>query len=159
MIIQEIHGEILLLNNLMNKTKKTVFYIKIFSAILLGIFFVNVLNKEIFIAGTPRIRQDVGVRFIASLKQLTSIPSEFIARLRNNKSTPTSQNLANVPYHMVSKGVYAKETGVTSVKLYKENEVQWLVYTFQFKGKTYKIRYAAGDSPPNPQLLEKIFNK
>ncbi len=143
----------------MRKKSKVIQYLKIFSGIFIAMVLINILNKEIFIAGTPRIRQDVGVRFIASLKQLTSIPSEFIARLRNNKSTPTSQNLANVPYHIVSKGVYAKESGVTSVKLYKENEVQWLVYTFQFKGKTYKIRYAAGDSPPNPQLLEKIFNK
>lgn len=148
----------------MNNSKK-ITYIKILSAIFISIIAVNLLSSQIFLANSPRLRPNLGNYLIVKLKNLTIGPNSFLANLFTDKSkivkqkptANTEKQVANIPYNQIAKGVYAKEQGNITYKLYKDNEVDWLEYRFVYKNKEYVIKYAAGDTVPNKELFVKLL--
>ncbi|OGK21052.1 hypothetical protein A2866_01830 [Candidatus Roizmanbacteria bacterium RIFCSPHIGHO2_01_FULL_39_8] len=148
-------------------SRKKIFYAKLVSAVIIAAFIVNYLGQDVFHAGTPRIRPDAQSLILARLTGLISLSRNFIAQLPFAKSRSSlegeratvQQGKPDNSYKPVAQGVYAKEEGDKKIKLYQENEVQWLYYEFDYKGKHYKIRYALSDGAPNRESLEKILGE
>lgn len=57
----------------------------------------------------------------------------------------------------ISKGIYAQDLNKGTYILIKENEVEWIEYTFNIKGKKIKIKVPKGEPPPEEKLLEQIY--
>lgn len=135
--------------------KNKIFYTKILTTIVISFFAVILLNNTVFFADSPRIRPDAGSRLIARITRLVTTPVSLVARLINGPTA--SEELKDLPFQQVAKGVYAKEKGNMSVRLYKVNEVDWVAYTFEFNGVTHTIRYPQGSEPPTRETLEKMY--
>lgn len=141
------------------KNKKL--YLKIIGVIVISFIVVKLGSNEIFIANTPKIRPDI----FARVNVLISNNIGFIAQLfnKNNKNLAevekrrVEEYLKDIPLKIAAKGIYAKSRGNMSYTLIKENEVEWIVYTFNIKGKEIKIKVPKGQSPPSQDLLEKIY--
>lgn len=128
--------------------------------ILISAFFIaNFSSKNIFIANTPKINK----QFIAQLGQI------FQNRSRQNKehlavnpnpapiSANTTNTLSKAILKKISSGVYAGEYNKTKVFVYKENEIEWIEYTFNVNGKAIKIRVPKGQQPPSQKDVDFIF--
>ena len=142
---------------MINFSRKKILYFKILGVIVLGFFIANILSKEIFLANSPRLRPDLRAHLTARIVSLLDGPKAFIARLFRGKTI--EEELINVSYRSVAKGVYAKEKADKSIKLYREDDVEWLYYEFDYKGKHYRVRYAKSDGLPNQNSLERMVAK
>lgn len=146
---------------------KKFFYIKILIVIVLSIVAVKIITPEIFLANTPRFRPDLN-NYLASKANDLFGSGNFIANLFNWRFEPSQEQLAQtveatkeklkgVPFQQLTKGVYAKSGGNTSYTIIKENEIEWLEYTFNVKGREIKIKVPRGEEPLSQELLEKIY--
>jgi len=135
-------------------------YFKFFLAIFSGILFSNFLIKNVFIANSPKIRPNLDKYFAKKF-----IPKDFnqksekkdadIIKAKNNALIFTQINKNNfVP---ISKGVYANYLEKGNYILIKENEVEWIMYTFNINGKEVKIKVPKGEPTPNQKVLEVLY--
>lgn len=140
----------------MINTQKRKYYSKVLIALVVSLLIANVAIKDIFLANTPRVSPNWHNNVLVKFANLLNVPTTFFAGLFRGKTL--DEELKNVPYHPVARGVYAKQLENKSLKFYKESEVEWLTYTFVHNGKTYTIRYAAGENPPNEELLKELLD-
>lgn len=139
--------------------KKINHSVKIFTAIFFAFIVVKFFSGEIFLANTPRLRNDIGPRFISALKNSASFPGRTFARLFIYSSPEAIEaRLSKVPFKKLAGGVYAKENEDTLLKTYKIGEVQWVSVTFTYKGKTYNIHYVAGDVAPDIEQFKRSLD-
>ena len=109
------------------------------------------LSDLIFIRNTPVIRPNLNsylaLRF-AGFKQY--VAALFV-------SPQNTIIIDNVPLKMITKGVYAaKSSKGESYTLYKQNDVEWVEYVFNIKGKEVKINVPKGQLPPPRYSLESV---
>lgn len=130
-------------------------YISIFLAIFIAFLISNFAIQNIFIAKSPRIRQNLDRVIVWNL---FSPPQKKI----NNQENKVNENLYYEKldknnFVSLNKGVYAADLNNGRYILIKENEVEWIIYTFRIKDKEIKIKVPKGEDPPSQQVLEQIY--
>ncbi len=132
------------------------YWIKIITGIFLSYLISVFLLKEIFIADSPRIRQDVGSYLAKRITGFFSSRYNFVASLFYTNKDPKKE-LENIPFQNIAKGIYAKSKGNMSYTYVKLNEVEWVEYRFYIKGKEIKIHVPKEQIPPSQEELNKLF--
>ncbi|HLL60887.1 MAG TPA: hypothetical protein VK338_04175 [Candidatus Nitrosocosmicus sp.] len=133
------------------KDKKT--YIKILIALVFAYFIGSFVNNEIFIADSPTVRPNLRGHFIAKIDSFAEKRAPFLAKWIYNFKT-SEEKLANTPFTVLTKGVYAKSATNIAYIEYKKDEIDWLEYTFIVKGKEVKINVPKGQNPPSQEIVE-----
>ena len=135
--------------------KKTVLkYGKIIIAIAFAFYFSSFLNKEIFIANSPMVRNDWKEYISGRMNSLN--PIAWIKNFGRDKEMAAIREKLKKNIVPVAKGVSAASEGSNSYIEYKLDEVEWtqVVYTL-LNGKTVTIKYPKGMPVPPKE----IFNK
>jgi len=63
----------------------------------------------------------------------------------------------NLPLKNVSQGVYADEVNGNQVFQIKTNEINYVEYTFNIKGKEVKIKVPKDQEKPSQELMERMY--
>lgn len=146
---------------------KKLFYTKILIVLVLGLGVVKILVPEIFLANTPRIKPNIDKYIVFRVNKSLENGSSFIARIFNWKSEPSQEQLAqtvqtaeellkDIPFKQMTKGVYAKSNNNISYTMVRDNEIDWVEYSFDIKGKQVKIKVPKGEQPPPQEALESL---
>lgn len=146
---------------------KKLFYTKILIVLVLGLVAVRILVPEIFLANTPRIKPNLDKYIAFRVNNLLERGNNFIARIFNRKSEPSQEQLVqtvqtaedslkNIPFKQMTKGVYAKSNNNISYTIVRDNEIDWVEYSFDIKGKQVKIKVPRGEQPPSQETLESL---
>lgn len=134
---------------------KNKFYLKIFFVFFLTYLITNFLIKEVFLANGLKVRPNLLSYLSTRVSDLIRIESNrFISLFK--KSPDIKEELKDVPFHMVTKGIYGKSRGNYSYTEVRLNETEWIEYTFNIKGIEIKIKVPKGQNPPNQKMLEEI---
>jgi len=111
---------------------------KIFFTILISFIVASFLKKSVFIADTPRLRQDLSIN---------SLMASIV-----NRPGQTGES-----YKKITNGVYARETATSSTKEYRMNEITWVERKYIVNGKEIIIKIAKGDTAPSQMIMEQIY--
>jgi hypothetical protein len=135
------------------------FYIKIALVVLVSFAAVKGLSNEIFIADSPRLRPDMGENIARRLDALIPKGKSQIAQEAPPGANvkPIQEILADVPLKEVAQGVYAKEGDGMNYTIFKEEEMEFVLYTFTIRGEEVKLRVPKDSEPPSQEELEKIY--
>ncbi|GEM_PF-2704113 len=136
---------------------KVKLYSKILIALVLSFLVSSVAIKEVFVANSPKIREDLpsylAFRITDLFEQKTAI-----AKKQLQETPPPQQQLQSVSFQVLFKGVSAKSNTTTTYTVIKEGEVEWVEYTFHLNdGREIKIKVPKGEKPPNPRDIENRF--
>lgn len=129
---------------------------------LLAFFIANTASSELFVARSTRFRPDLGNYLAGRVgRGYSTLSYLFIGRptYTNIETTALNQidsDLAETPLQALAPGVYAKENAKTTYIIVKEGEIEYQVYTFVIKDKTYTVRVPRGQNSPTQQSVEKI---
>lgn len=126
------------------------FYLKIIAVLVLTFIISQFFVNEVFIAKSPVVRPDL-VAYLAG--KIGNPFSGFIAR---QPSTGKEEDLSNVPFHELAKGVSAKSKGNTSLTVIKINQIDWVVYTVKVRGVTRIVRIPKGQALPPQTVIDKL---
>jgi hypothetical protein len=136
-------------------------FFKFFLAIFLSIIFSNFLIKNVFIANSPKIRPNLDYYLAQKF-----FPKDLFNKIskRNNVNNAQFQNKGLIfsqinknNFIPINKGVYATDLKKGNYILIKENEVEWVIYTFSINGKEIKIKVPKGEPTPNQKVLEALY--
>lgn len=134
--------------------EKKVLYLKIGACIFLSLIFTRFLLKNVYIANSPYFRNDLNpARILASL---TESGQTILSKLFG-KNQFADIPLEFIPFKSIEKGIYAKENKTSSYTLYKEAEIEWYEFAFEYKGKKHILKIPKGQSPPPQEVLEKLY--
>lgn len=142
-------------------------YLKIVIVLILAFVIADLSSKNVFIAGTPRINPFL----IARINNLfspgsTATPSNIASNQPVGsqtgviKQTDLPQQVVqalNTPLKPVSKGVYAGEKNNIKVYEFRQDEIDWVEYTFMVNGKEIKIKAPKGQKSPTQEDIELIY--
>lgn len=67
------------------------------------------------------------------------------------------EKILKAPLNQVSQGVYAGEVDGTQVYEVRTNEIDYLEYTFNVKGKEIKIKVPKDQRPPSQEEMEVLY--
>lgn len=138
---------------------------KILIAILLSFLFSSLLNREIFLANTPRLKMPLHEYIITKIKwglYMAKYGNKAL-ELKNKPFTPAPSTLKNMqeviyaPVKKISQGIYAQQKGNVVRFIIKENEIEWVEYRFRIRGKERIIKIPKDQAPPTREKLEEIF--
>lgn len=134
-------------------------YIKILVVMALAFFIADLSSKTVFLAKTPKINPN----FIARLNNIfpkknkeETIALPVMVKRREELPSAITESL-NMPLKPVSKGVYAGEKNNINVYEFRQDEIDWVEYTFVINGKEMKIKVPKGQTPPKKEELEQIY--
>lgn len=136
-------------------------YSRISLAIVLAFLTSELLVQEVFLAETPRIRQDLADRVVNTSLAFVNIDNyrnlfQGQGFFQKDPNSPQSirDSLAKTPLNPTAiKGVYAKETDNAEQIEIIYDEVDWVQMTYVKKdGTTEIIQIPAGTEPPPPGL-------
>lgn len=146
--------------------------IKIILVLVLSFLTVQYLQKDLFLANTPRLRlpiqtylaSKIGDLFV-KIKEIASLfptlPKEFAKKASTYQlSQQTLDNIKKAslkPLNRIAAGTYAATEGNATVIEFKENEVEWIEYTYNLNGKEIKIRVPKGQAVPSQETVEKFY--
>ena len=137
--------------------KIKLIYIQIFTALFIGFIASRILIKNVFIANTPRIQSD----FVSSAKNLFALLLSggrySISKLSDAESQQMDAMAKSNLLRPLTKGIYAAEDAKRTYMIVKENEVEWMEYSYVVKGKTVKIRVPRGATAPTQDTVEKLY--
>ena len=136
---------------------KKLIYIKIAIAIFLSFIIVRIGSQAVFIANTPYIRPDLNQYAAFNFSRFIGGGAALYTLIFDRNKLNIKDELKDVPLNTLAKGVYAKDKKNISYILIKDNEVEWIEYKFQLKGKEMIIKVPKGDKPPSQELLEKLY--
>jgi len=143
--------------------------IKVFIVFLLSFISSFFLIKNIFIANSPKIRQNIGAYFAMKAKNLFnkiySLASlnnyrQFFNIPNNNtikRNEEIKNKLKNKPLIPLGKGVYARIDGKDVLIEINLEGVDFVEYVFNIKGKEVKIKVPKGENPPPKEVVEKFY--
>jgi hypothetical protein len=134
----------------MNNSK---LYLKIAGILLFSLFVINTFANDVFIAGTPKIRPDAQAVLAGRFGLLVQSPRDFIATL----FPPAPKDLKDVPLQPIGTGVYAHEKEHTKEVIFKDNEINWIEYTYIVNGQEIKIRVPEGQPAPPQKVVERNY--
>lgn len=89
--------------------------------------------------------------------QPTRASSEIAVVDTPTQSKKVLEVLKSVPLHKISQGVYAGEKNNIKVYEIRIDEIEYLEYTFNVKGKEIKIKVPKGQAPPSQEVVERVF--
>lgn len=152
----------------MNIKDKLVAYTKIVLVLVAGFILSGVLNREVFISDSPKIRPHLpeylasrigdgwrsGGDMIADLN-IPGIPNRKVEVAKKVEAI-LNGSIKDIPLKAIAPGVYAKENDEVSYTLVKVNEVQWIQYHYKIRGKDVTIEVPLGETPPNQQRIEQL---
>ncbi|MCS6956539.1 MAG: hypothetical protein NZM02_01680, partial [Patescibacteria group bacterium] len=139
----------------------------------------------IFLANSPRINPFFTQNTIAKInnffaKTKTFFVFDFFQRKDNQQKIKQQDNftrqqfsnqgfslnetpqeikevISKAPMKKIAPGVYAGEYKGYQVSTIKTNEMEFLEYIFNIRGKKIKIKVPKGQDPPNQKTVEEIF--
>ncbi|MDO8497870.1 MAG: hypothetical protein Q7S61_04995 [bacterium] len=137
-------------------------YTKILLCLVFAFLIADISTKELFVAGTPKLRDDTGERLAMAFQGLTT--GSFIAKkndaakvgVAGSVSASAEQELKDTPFTQLVKGVYAKENSHLSYTVIKENEIVWREYRIFIKGKMVKVKVPEQEEALSQNALEKL---
>jgi len=121
-------------------------------SLILSYLISSALNGTVFLANTPRIRPNLDEYLIAKAATLVQNTGLIINEEENALAyNPNEQvnllyrRLAGARFKRLGPGVYyAKNENITVVE-YNVDELDWIEYTYEIEGKTYKFRVPKED--------------
>jgi len=138
---------------------KKFFYFKFFLTIFLSFLLASFLTENIFIANSPKIRPN----FHRYLSQ-KFIPKNFFSKTKEKNILPPNEKnnlifsqIDKSQLTLINKGIYAASLNKGNYILIEQDEVEWVVYTFNIKGKEVKIKVPKGENPPPKEVVEKFY--
>ena len=111
------------------------------------------LGPIVFVNNTSTIRPQLGT-YIAS--QIQALRGNNNTSLVAESPEESLKKLEAAPFIMMTKGVYAKSNSGASIKEYRVNEIEWIEYTFDVKGKKVVLKVPKGETPPSARFAEMI---
>ncbi len=115
----------------------------------------NLYNRE---SASSQNRESASSQNNFNLRpQPTSVSSEVASVDNINKAPKEVLDALTVPLKKVSQGVYAGEKNNIKVYKIKMNEIDYLEYTFNIKGKEIKVKVPKGEQPPTQEEIELFF--
>jgi len=145
-------------------------FIKIFKISRLKIIFVislafiisSYLDKNLFIAHTPHFNNPINSisKKIYELIYIAKFGEEGkkIIEASRFPSASTLENMKQVIYQPMVKfsdGVYAQIKGNVVKVTIKEEEIEWVEYTYNLKnGQKIKVKVPKGQTPPSKEIYE-----
>lgn len=139
-------------------------YSKLGAIMLVSFFLASFLNEEVFVNNSPKVRNNLpehlagrGQEFIASLPFIGTGGSKTSSQIAKQAEETVNGSLKDIPFSQVAKGVSAKENDELKYTIIKDNEVEWIEYTFMVKGKEVKIKVRAGAEPPPKERIEQLY--
>lgn len=127
--------------------KKIILYFKVFLVTALAFGTSGLLIQDVFIAGSPQIRQGLGNYLALKYNPMSIIQG----------GPSVEDQLQDLPMQEIAKGVYAKDDGVNDYTLVKLDEVDLKEYRITIRGKEVVIRVPVGQEPPSQEALEQIY--
>ncbi len=137
----------------MNRQK---LYFKILGAVIVGYYMAELFNKHIFLANTPKIRNNLADYIASKFSESANLIVNVVKNKKNISTFTFKEDLNKIPFETISQGVYAKGNGNITYVLIKTGEVEWLEYTFNINGKQIKIKVPKGENPPSQEIVEKM---
>lgn len=136
-------------------------YSRIAIALVFALLLSNFLNKNVFIASTPKIRPDLADTVVEKTLALVNIdtylslfrgrPTENIAK---TKDTAKKELAKETLKSTLIPGVYAKETPDASLTEMHFEEVQWQSVPYiRANGEQIMINIPKGSTPPPPGMF------
>jgi hypothetical protein len=116
-------------------------------ALILSFFSVIVLEKNVFLGATPKIRPNWAKKFFNKIYLAYSIFFKNNRLRATVPITPTLENKeTNVFLKMITKGIYAETKDNQMEIIVKISEVDWVEY--ELKDKRIKIRLPKNQTLP-----------
>lgn len=147
-------------------------YLGIFLVLAVAVVISHLTIKNVFLANSPIIRPNLSSTLASLIKEKSSSLAVLINSLRSKPTTSTitakreekevsiekTQELKNIPFSPVAKGVYAKsDRGHTIINL-RLNEIEFVEHIFKLSnGQEVKINIPKGAAAPPQELLDKIY--
>jgi hypothetical protein len=130
-------------------------YLLIFTVFLISFILSNLLIKNVFLANTPKVNPF----FISNITG--KIKNQYIAFFdsfdnKNADSGKTNRNTETI-FESISQGVYAAQTENGTVVKVVSEEIDWTEYAFNLNGKEIKIKVPKGQSPPDQESVENLY--
>lgn len=143
--------------------KRLILYIKLFSIFGLSFLASSFLNKEVFVANSPQVRENLPQHLASRVEETVSGQSSVLAffqfrpgkeEIPDDQRQSAESSLAgansSVPegaVEPIAPGVYAGEredVGYTVVEL---NQAEWKEYETEIDGEIVKVRVYSGTVP------------
>ena len=149
--------------------QKISIYLKILAVFLVALLISKILTNNIFLAGSPKIRPNLGNYLAFKIKNTTA---NLLAKItinfpsfpkRQNLEIATSQpiteqetmNFLKGSLKPVAKGVSAASKDNYSYTVYKMDEIEWVQISYTLKdGRVINIEYPKGTNPPPKEIYE-----
>jgi len=139
-------------------------YLKLFGIIAVAFGISIILNREVFLANTPRIKQNLGKYFLAQSSDLINILNiKNLVKKEIGFETQTKiaiqmqkgkEELNKLPMQSIAKGVSARSNDTHVEVVFDSNKIEWVEYTYIINGKKIKIRIPKGVDLPSEQEVE-----
>jgi hypothetical protein len=154
---------------MLKKIKKKLVILLI---LVVAYFFSNFLNKNLFIANSPKINSfflsKISQNFLAQLERLKTIntnknPKEkeenkVIIGYEKNGKGRAENILKNTVLKTLTKGVYAGSYNGIQIVSFAQDEMEWEKMTIQTKSGVVTIKYPK-NNPPLKEVIELIKNR
>jgi hypothetical protein len=114
-----------------------IYRLKIIVVFIISFFLSRILIDGLFIDKTPRLQPNLKEKY-------------------EKKVISFFQAIDNFGWLKLASGIYAKTEGQKDYLKIKNEEVEWIEYTFVIKNQTIKIKVPKGELPPPQELIEKI---
>ncbi len=136
--------------------KKRFIYIQVFAALAIGFVVTRLLIKNVFVADTPKIQPKLARGAKNTVAVFLGGGKYSISKLSDAELTEidAARNTALQP---LNGGVYAAEDSKRTYTIIKQNEVEWIEYSFIVNRKTVKIKVPRGATPPTQETVEKLY--
>lgn len=149
----------------MKLMKNNLFKLKLLIILLVSFFLSSFLNKEFFFANSPKLKMPPHQYFVYKIKEMIYF-SKYgkIAKEIKNKSTQMSQrtieNMQKVAYEPMKKiapGTYAQQRENVVKITFREDEIEWVEYSYRVNGKEVKVKVPRGGKKPTQKEVEEFF--
>ena len=124
--------------------------IKILLALIIAFGLSLFSVKNVFIANSPKIRNDLGYKINYFAQNI--LQNNFLTK-RNNNISEEEKNIQKI-----AAGVYAQTISGVSVKQYRLNEIEWVEHIYIVNGKEIKLKIAKGDEVLSQETVEHLFS-
>jgi len=135
-------------------------------------FFSNFLNKNLFIANSPKINpfflSKISQNFLARLDLLKTADTnkssnekeenKVIIKYEKNSKERAENILKKTVLKTLTKGVYAGSYNEIQIVSFVQDEIEWEKMTIQTKSGTVTIKYPK-NNPPLKEVIELIKNR
>ncbi|MFA5136995.1 MAG: hypothetical protein WC489_06440 [Patescibacteria group bacterium] len=140
--------------------------LRLILSFLLAFTLSGFLYSELYISGTSKLKMPVDKYLGLKIEWIIYTAQGGKIDMKDKKETPlvygqeTIENIKNAalqPLKQIAPGTYAQTSGNVTQITYRENEVEWVEYTYQLGGKEIKIRVPKGQEKPTQDEVEEMY--